>query len=99
MRSARERLARLEMEAQASADVAARRAEFRLVLGKLQEFAGKIQSGLDKAEPATQREVIRALVKQIDIGDEDIRIVYRVPPIPFVERPEDATMNVNRRRA
>jgi hypothetical protein len=28
------------------------------------------------------------LVKQIDIGDADLRIVYRVPPFPFVERPE-----------
>jgi site-specific DNA recombinase len=92
IRSARERLARLEMEAQAYADVAARHAEFRLVLGKLQEFADKIQSGLDEAEPATRREVIRALVKQVDIGDEDIRIVYRVPPVPFVERPEGGVL-------
>jgi hypothetical protein len=34
----------------------------------------------------TRREVIRAVVKQVDIGDEEVRIVYRVPPVPFVER-------------
>src|SRR5207237_615214 len=62
LRSARERLARLEAEAQAQADEAARRAELRLVIGKLQEFAEGIQGGLQEADEALRREVIRALV-------------------------------------
>jgi site-specific DNA recombinase len=88
LRAARERLQRLEAEAQVQADAAARQAELRLVLGKLQEFAESIRAGLQEATWATRREVIRALVKQIEIGDEEVRIVYRVPPVPFVERPE-----------
>jgi hypothetical protein len=66
----------------------ARRAELRLVIGKLQEFAEGICNGLQKADTTTRQEVIRALVKQIEVGAEDVRIVYRVPPHPFVERPD-----------
>ncbi len=87
LRAARERLARLEADAQTQADATTRQAELRLVIGKLQEFAESIKTGLQEAEVATRREVIRALVKQIEIGDDDVRIVYRVPPVPFVEPP------------
>jgi site-specific DNA recombinase len=87
LRTARERLSRLEAETQAQANEACQRAELRLVLGKLQEFAEQIQSGLHEAPWNTRREVVRALVKQIEVSDEEIRVVYRVPPVPFVERP------------
>ena len=92
LRGARARLALLEAEAQAQADEAARRAELRLVIGQLQEFAAGVQTGLQEAEWGTRREVIRALVKRIEVGDEEVRIVYRVPPVPFVERPEGGVL-------
>jgi site-specific DNA recombinase len=92
LRAARERLARLEAEAQIQADAASRRAELRLVIGKLQEFAEGITSGLHEADGATRREVIRALVKQIEVGENEVRIVYRVPPVPFVERPDGGVL-------
>jgi site-specific DNA recombinase len=97
LRAARERLARLEAEARAQADAEARRAELRLVIGKLQEFAEGIKSGLGQADWATRREVIRALVKQIEIGEEDIQIVYRVPPVPFEEGPDGGFLQDCRR--
>jgi site-specific DNA recombinase len=86
LRAARERLARLESEIQAQADAAARQAELRQVVGRLQEFVEGIKSGLREADWATRRAVIRALVKQIAVNDAEVRIVYRVPPVPFVER-------------
>lgn len=99
LQAARARLARLEAEVRAQTDAVARRAELRLVIGKLQEFAEGIKSGLGQAEWTTRREVIRALVKQIEIGDEEVRIVYRVPPVPFVEAPEGGILqDCGRRR-
>lgn len=92
LRATRERLARLQAEAQTQADAAARHADLRLVIGKFQEFAEGIRSGLQEADWQTRREVIRALVKQIEISDSEIRIVYRVPPVPFVERPEGGVL-------
>jgi len=87
LQAARQRLARLEEEARVAADAAARQAELRLLVGRLEEFATQVQAGLGEADWGTRREIIRALVRQIEVGDEEIRIVYRIAPAPFVERP------------
>lgn len=85
LRAARQRLAQLESAAKAMADESSRRAELRLVLGKLQEFAERIRSELDSLDWQARREILRAMVKQIEVGEEEIRIVYRIPPVPVVE--------------
>ena len=38
-------------------------------------------------EYAEKLEVIRAVVKRIELSDEEVRLIYRVAPVPFVERP------------
>jgi site-specific DNA recombinase len=88
IRGARERLARLQADAQAQADAAAEEQELRLVIGQLQEFAERVQSGLHEADWFTRREIIRALVKRVEVEKEEVRIVYRVSPVPFVECPD-----------
>jgi site-specific DNA recombinase len=87
LQAAKERLARLEGEAQAQQAELAQQTELRLALTRLQDFAAQVEQGLETADWATQREVIRALVKRVEITDDEVRIVYRVAPVPFVERP------------
>jgi site-specific DNA recombinase len=87
LHSAKERLAQLEAEAQTLQTAAAERAELRLALTRLQDFAGQVQQGLERADWTTRREVIRAVVKRVEVGEHDVRIVYRVAPVPFVEPP------------
>jgi site-specific DNA recombinase len=89
LQSAKQRLRKLEEQAQGEAAQLAERAELRLALTHLQEFAAQVEQGLDRADWATRRQVIRALVKRIEIGPDAVRIVYRVAPVPFVERPHD----------
>jgi site-specific DNA recombinase len=87
IRHAKERLDRLQGEAAQCADEDAQRAELRLVIGKLEDFAQRLDRGLEEADWQTRREIIRALVKQIEVSNEQIRIVYRVNAVPFVEAP------------
>ena len=87
IRGARERLAKLQAEAQAQADEEDQEQELRLVIGHLQEFAERVRSGLDQADWPTRREIIRALVKRVEVDKEEVRVVYRVSPPPFVESP------------
>ncbi len=87
IRGAKERLAKLEAEAQAQAEAATQEQELRLLIGHLQEFAERVQSGLAQADWSTQREIIRALVKRVEVDKEEVRVVYRVGPTPFVESP------------
>jgi site-specific DNA recombinase len=88
LRQAKERLARLQAEATKLADEEAQRAELRLVIGRLQEFAEQLDRGLEEADWSTRREIIRTLVKQIEVTDGHIRVVYRVNTVPFVEAPK-----------
>ncbi len=88
IRSAKERLAKLETEAQSQAAAEAEEQELRLVIGQLQEFAERVRSGLAEADWSTQREIIRALVKRVEVDKEEVRVVYRVSPAPFVDSPD-----------
>jgi len=93
LRAAKERLRQLETEAQTQAQAAHHQAELRLVLGKLQDFASQIREGLSQADWATRREIIRALVKRIEVQPEEVRIVYRVNPAPFVRAPDGGLLH------
>lgn len=84
---ARERLTRLQQEATAAQDRAAQRKELRLVLGQLEDFAAQVRLGLERADFAKRREIIRCLVKAIKIEDQHVRISYRVSPRPFANAP------------
>ena len=88
VRAFRERLARLEAEARQQQGLEVQERELRLVIGRLQEFAERVKAGLEEADWSTQREIVRALVKRVEMGEEEVRVVYRVNPGPFAEGPE-----------
>jgi len=87
IRRAKERLGKLEGEAQAQAQQEAAEQEVQEVMGHLHEFAQRVWEGLDEAPWQTRREILRALVKHVEIDEEAVRIVYKVDPRPFVEGP------------
>lgn len=89
IRNAKERLAHMEKEAQEQANLEAQEQELRLVVGCFQEFAARVQEGLEGADWQTQRGIIRALVKRVEIGEDLIRLVYRVDCRPFVNAPKE----------
>ena len=92
IRAAKERLGRLQAEAQAKSEAESQEQELRLVIGQLQEFAERVKSGLQEADWSTRREIVRALVKRIEVDKEEVRIVYRVTPLPFAESPEGGSL-------
>jgi site-specific DNA recombinase len=92
LQAAKERLGKLEAEAQTLAAQQAQQTELRLALNRLQDFADQVKKGLKRADWETRREVICALVKRVEIKDHEVRIVYRVAPVPFVECPDRGTL-------
>ncbi len=88
VRAARQRVAQLERELQSQADQEAKDRELRLVIDGLEGFSRQVAQGLDQADWDTRREVIRTLVKRIEVGPESVRIVYRVDLNPFARRPD-----------
>lgn len=84
----RQRLAELEEQVQQCADATGEAEEVRLLVGRLEMFAAKVQQGLAEADWQTRRGLIRTLVKRVEVEQEDIRVVFRVAPDPFVLGPE-----------
>jgi site-specific DNA recombinase len=88
----RQRIATLEAQTQQLADVAASQADLRLVIGRLDDFAAKVKDGLEEADWLTRREIIRALVKRVEVGQDQVNVVFRVAPDPFVPGPEEGIL-------
>jgi site-specific DNA recombinase len=91
VRTARERLARLQSEATVIAEEREQNQCLRLALQGLEEFAGRVQSGLSEAGWHERRDIIRAVVKRVEVGKEEIRVAYRVSPPPFIRAPIGGT--------
>jgi len=53
----------------------------------LSKLAGQVDEKLDAASFELKRELLTLLVKRIEIHRNEIRIVYKVPPNPFVPSP------------
>ena len=99
MRRAKERLAKLKTESKKREDEEAQQKELSIVIGHMQDFADKIISNLEEVDWLKRREIIRALVKQIEVDEEVVRIVYRVNPPPFAQAPEKGFLQHCSRRA
>jgi site-specific DNA recombinase len=70
----------------------ARQAELRLVITRLEDFAVKVKDGLAEADWLTKREMIRTLVKRVEIGKEEVNVVFRVMPDPFDSSPDRGSL-------
>ena len=93
----RQRLTTLEEQRRQLAEAAALQADLRLVVGRLDVFAGQVRDRLDTADWDVRRELIRALVKRVEVADEAVSVVFRVPPLPFVLSPEPGSLPHRRR--
>lgn len=78
----KERKASLEQQQLKMEEALASKVELQLVIGRLEEFSEKINARLDDMGFAEQRELIRMLVKRIEIDHENINIVFRVESVP-----------------
>src|SRR5216684_415079 len=76
----RERIKQLEEQQQQLRDEAGLEQELRLILGRLEDFTSRVKEGLQTADWSTRREIIRALVKRVEIDQEQVHVVFRVGP-------------------
>src|SRR5499425_2922163 len=84
----RQRLTRLEEQRQALAEEAALQGELQLIIGRLEDFATKLHDGLEMADWASKRDLIRALVKRVEVARNEVNIVFRIDPYPSDNDPE-----------
>jgi len=86
----RQRITDLERRAQELAEEANRQAQLHIVITHLEEFADKVRDGLATADWYTRQELIRTMVQRVEIGKDDVNVVFRIPPGPVQVGPERA---------
>src|SRR5438132_686467 len=94
----RQRLARLAEQRQALADEAALHGELQLIIGRLEDFAAKLHDGLEAADWTSKRDLIRALVKRVEVARDDVNVVFRLDPYPGDADPEKKSLQLCRGR-
>jgi site-specific DNA recombinase len=89
----RERVQHLEAEAQRLQDEAEVERELRVLVGQLEQFALRVHLGLQQVDWQARREIIRALVKRVEMDEHQVRVVFRLSPAgpssPFDGAPHD----------
>jgi site-specific DNA recombinase len=88
----RERVAKLEGEAQQLAEAQSLQNELQLIIGRLEEFTSKVKDGLEGADWSSRRDIIRALVNRVEIDKGQVDIVFRVDQPPFEPSPERGSL-------
>ena len=78
----RARIAQLDEQRDALAAATEARRDLTLVIGRLEDFSITVRANLDLLDWSARREVIRLMVRRIEIDEGQIEIVFRIPPPP-----------------
>lgn len=97
IRRSRDRLAALEAEAKHQEEAQSQQATLRLMVSQIQEFADRIRDDLKNADWLTRREIIRALVKRVEIDEAQIHVVYRITQLPSDRSSRERSQDCSRR--
>src|SRR6266568_1790140 len=92
----RQRLTQLEEQRQQLIDVTALQTEIRLIVGRLEDFAARIDAGLEDSDWLSKREMIRALVKRVEVTPDRVNVIFRVDAYPEEASPEKKSLQLRR---
>ena len=76
----KQRLSQLDERHEAAVRAGQGERDLCLVISRLEDFAAKVSEGLEKLNRVERREIVRALVKRIELDSGEIEIIFRVPP-------------------
>jgi site-specific DNA recombinase len=79
----RKRIQGWEEQAVVLRDAAEQRAALSLIVGRLEDFARQVCERVASVDWHLQRDLIRTLVKRVEIDREDVNVVLRVTPSPI----------------
>ncbi len=99
VRRAREQLQTLHNQIAARTAEENHRQDLQLIVSQVETFRKMLEGSLEQADWPTRRQVITTLIKQIEIGVENVKIIYRIDSLPFAPAPERGVLQHCWRRA
>ncbi len=91
----KQRLSQLQERHQAALEAAEVERDLSLVISRLEDFSAKVATRLDDLDRAGMQEIIRILVRRIEIDDARIEVIFRVPPPDGPSRPSPTGKSAN----
>ena len=76
----RQRLSQLHERHQAAHEAVETERDLALVISRLEDFSAKVAKGLDNLDRIGMQDIIRTVVRRIEIDDSRIEVIFRVPP-------------------
>jgi len=92
----RQRIAHIEEQCETLADEELLQREMRLIVSRLDDFAAQVGRNPDDLEWGKKREIIRALVRRVEVGLEHVHVVFRVDAFPGESDPEKKSLQLCR---
>jgi site-specific DNA recombinase len=92
----RQRMAHIQEQCEALAGEETLERELHLIVSRLDDFAAQVGRKLDELEWAKKREIIRVLVKRVEIGLEHVQVVFRIHSFPGESDPEKKSLQLCR---
>ncbi|MEK6246483.1 MAG: recombinase family protein, partial [Pseudomonadota bacterium] len=74
------RMSQLQEQQKAAVKAADAERELSLVISRLQDFSAKVSQGLEELDWHGMRQIIRTVVRRIEIDHDGVEVVFRVPP-------------------
>ena len=85
----KDRVQKLETEEEAAGKAAWERSHLQVMIEHVEMFAQRVQARLHDADWQTRRDIMRALIKHVEVGEDGVRVVYKVQPCPFESDPQE----------
>jgi hypothetical protein len=67
-----------------------------MIIGRLEDFAVQVHIGLAEADWGRKRDLIRALVKRVEVARDDVNVVFRIDPYADDADPEKKSLQLCR---
>ena len=91
----KQRLSQLQERHHAALEAAEVEPDLSLVISRLEDFSAKVATRLDDLDRAGMQDIIRILVRRIEIDDARIEVIFRVPPPDGPSKPSPTGKSAN----
>jgi len=88
----KDRLTREEKAYEQRAEAEQQAKEHADLLADFETFSNRLKEGLEAVDFATKRKILQLLVKRIEVGTDDVQIVYKVQPHPGPNSPQQRNL-------
>src|SRR5271154_4400668 len=90
----KQRVSQLRERHQAALDAVETERDLALVISRLEDFSAKVTTGLDNLDRLGMQDIIRTVVRRIEIDDSRIEVIFRVPSPDGPSGPSSPTKTI-----